>query len=400
VLGMTALLDALGMGSLERAGEAAEAVIADRDAIYADALGGLPPAGALTVLALADRGDRTDGLFDPAIEGSRQRGAMPGVGGMYGTRALVHHLDGNLREAQVDAEISVDIVRRFGLVSPLALWSAVAVRVLMARGEQRAAALLFSALWEGRDRVPGAPGAALLCARGELRSASGRHAEARHDFLAAAERIGWLPYANPELFPWRIGLARCEAALGNCEAARARADEVVEAARAQGGARALGIGLRAQGIATGGVDGVDLLKSAVEALGATRARLQHAEALVELGAALRRANNRKEAREPLREGLELAHRCGAVPLEERARAELAATGARPRKAVFTGIEALTPSELRVARLAAEGMTNREIAQQLTVTQKTVETHMRHGFQKLDVARRTELPAALMSGAAA
>jgi DNA-binding NarL/FixJ family response regulator len=67
---------------------------------------------------------------------------------------------------------------------------------------------------------------------------------------------------------------------------------------------------------------------------------------------------------------------------------------RPRKAVFTGVESLTPSELRVARLAAEGMTNREIAQSLTVTAKTVETHLCHVHQKLNIAKRTELGGAL------
>ncbi|HVY95703.1 MAG TPA: LuxR C-terminal-related transcriptional regulator, partial [Solirubrobacterales bacterium] len=126
----------------------------------------------------------------------------------------------------------------------------------------------------------------------------------------------------------------------------------------------------------------------------TRARLRHAEALVELGAALRRGNSRREAREPLREGLELARSCGARGLEERARTELAATGARPRSGMLSGIDALTPSELRVARLAAEGMTNREVAQALFVTPKTVETHLRHAYQKLDIAGRGELPAAL------
>jgi len=116
--------------------------------------------------------------------------------------------------------------------------------------------------------------------------------------------------------------------------------------------------------------------------------------LVELGAALRRANRRREAREPLREGLDLAHRCGATALAERARTELGAAGARPRKTVLWGIESLTPSELRVARMAAEGMTNREIAQSLFVTTKTVETHLRHVYQKLDVAGRGGLTGVL------
>jgi DNA-binding CsgD family transcriptional regulator len=154
--------------------------------------------------------------------------------------------------------------------------------------------------------------------------------------------------------------------------------------------RGIGVTLRVQGEVTGGAEGIELLRDSAEILAGTRARLQHAHALAQLGAALRRANRRKDARVPLREALELAHRCGAGPLEEVVRTELAATGARPRRAVFTGVESLTPSELRIARMAADGMTNREIAQALTVTAKTVETHLRHVYQKLDVARRTEL----------
>jgi DNA-binding NarL/FixJ family response regulator len=168
----------------------------------------------------------------------------------------------------------------------------------------------------------------------------------------------------------------------------------VALARQAGGARGIGIALRVSGAVCAGPEGVEMLRQAVATLADTRARLEHAHALVELGTALRRANQRKEAREPLREGLEIAHHCGAIPLEERARTELAATGARPRKAVFSGVESLTPSELRVARLAAAGRTNREIAQSLTVTEKTIETHMRHVFQKLDVGWRTELASAL------
>lgn len=390
VLQSLAPLYALGYGSLEQARRAAEAAIANPETLFSDAMAGLPPQGALISLALADRGGEVVGLFDLAIEGSRRRGVLPGVGGGHGVRAFAHLIDGDLREAQADSEIAVDVLRRFGLIAPLAFWSGVAMRVLLRRGELIAAERLLDELWAGRERVAGCPGAALLSTRGELRAATGRHAEARNDFLASAERISWLPFANPEAFPWRIGLARCEAALGNDGEARRIATEAVGLAREAGGARGIGITLRDQGVVTGGPESIELLGEATEILGGTRARLQHAEALLEHGAALRRANFRKEAREPLREALELAHRCGAAPLEERARTELAATGARPRKAVYSGVESLTPSELRVARMATEGMTNREIAQALTVTGKTVETHMRHVFQKLDVAKRAEL----------
>ena len=134
-----------------------------------------------------------------------------------------------------------------------------------------------------------------------------------------------------------------------------------------------------------------LLGRAVGLLEQSPARLELSRALVELGAAIRRDGRAAQARDPLRRGLELAHRAGAAPLARRARDELVAAGGRPRRPVFTGIEALTASEIRVARLAAEGRTNRETAERLFVTQRTVETHLAHVFQKLSIKGRDELP---------
>lgn len=132
----------------------------------------------------------------------------------------------------------------------------------------------------------------------------------------------------------------------------------------------------------------------MEVLDVSPARLEHARALVELGAAQRRANQRTAAREPLRAGLDLAHRCGATRLAERARSELAATGAKPRRQLFSGVEALTASERRVAEMAATGMSSPQIAQALFVTLNTVETHLRHTYQKLAINRREQLADAL------
>ena len=92
--------------------------------------------------------------------------------------------------------------------------------------------------------------------------------------------------------------------------------------------------------------------------------------------------------------MQLAHLAGAVPLAERALDELRATGARPRKLVSMGVDALTPQERRVAELAAEGHSNPEIAQALFVTRKTVETHLGHAYQKLDIGSREDLAQAL------
>jgi DNA-binding CsgD family transcriptional regulator len=152
--------------------------------------------------------------------------------------------------------------------------------------------------------------------------------------------------------------------------------------------------LRALGLIEGAERGLELLSEAVETLIPSPARLELARALVDLGAALRRANQRAAARDSLYEGLDIAHRCGAVPLAERAREELLAAGSRPRRLVRRGVASLTPSEHRVAQMAAEGMTNPQIAQALFVTRKTVEAHLLAVYRKLDISGRGELERAL------
>jgi ATP/maltotriose-dependent transcriptional regulator MalT len=144
----------------------------------------------------------------------------------------------------------------------------------------------------------------------------------------------------------------------------------------------------------GGEEGVELLGAGVEALEGSPARLELARGLVLLGGAMRRLGRPKEAREPLRECLEMAHRFGAVAIAAEARAELLAAGARPRRPVTTGVDALTPGERRVAGMAASGMSNREIAEDLFVTVKAVQWHLRNVYRKLGVSERSGLPVAL------
>ena len=137
-----------------------------------------------------------------------------------------------------------------------------------------------------------------------------------------------------------------------------------------------------------------LLREAVDVLRGSEAKLERARVHYDLGAALRRAGAPEDAREPLRCAVDLAHRCGATALEDRALAELRATGARPRRRAATGAGALTPSERRIAELAATGQQNREIAEALFVTTATVEFHLRHAYRKLGITSRTQLVQAL------
>jgi DNA-binding CsgD family transcriptional regulator len=237
-----------------------------------------------------------------------------------------------------------------------------------------------------------------LYSRGYVRAALGDARQGLDDLLACGRRQARWQTTNPAVIPWRSAAALVALGLGRRDEARDLADEEVSSARRFAAGRTLGIALRAAGLVAGGEKGLDLLQEAVEALERSPARLELARALTDLGAALRRQRQRTAAREPLRRGLELAQRCGARPLAEHARIELLATGARPRRLALSGLESLTASEHRVARMAAEGRTNREIAEALFVTQRTVETHLGHVYRKLGISNRSELANSLASEA--
>ncbi len=119
------------------------------------------------------------------------------------------------------------------------------------------------------------------------------------------------------------------------------------------------------------------------------ARLEYARALAAHGERPRSAGTSGESRSVLLEALELSHVCGAAALEQRVLASLRAIGARPRRPWLTGPDALTPRERRIAEMAAGGMTNREIAEALFVTVRTVEFHLAGAYRKLGVAGRRE-----------
>ncbi|HWM12204.1 MAG TPA: LuxR C-terminal-related transcriptional regulator [Solirubrobacteraceae bacterium] len=220
-------------------------------------------------------------------------------------------------------------------------------------------------------------------ARGRLRLAQGRAYEALQDLRTGPPR--------------HTALADLVAALlatGRRGEARRTAAEAVLAARRSGDALLLGVALRAAALPADGDRQLRHLGEAAAVLEGSAARLERAKACIALGTALRLAGADEEAREPLRLALGLAHRCGATALEERALAELRAAGARPRRRASRGAAALTPSQLRVAELAAGGRRNLEIAEALFVTPATVEFHLRGAYRTLGIASRTQLLEAL------
>jgi DNA-binding NarL/FixJ family response regulator len=204
-------------------------------------------------------------------------------------------------------------------------------------------------------------------------------------------RFACLP--NPIDTPWRSAQALALDGLGERDAALEAAEEGLELARRWGSPGVLAHALRILGTVERGA-GLDRLREAVEAAAGSPARLEHTKALAALGGALRRARLLTEARAALRQAAEQAAGCGAEGLRADVHAELRAAGARPRGTALSGVGALTPSERRVAALAADGAANRDIAQALFVTPKTVELHLSNSYRKLGIASRRDLPEAL------
>jgi DNA-binding CsgD family transcriptional regulator len=348
---------------------------------------------ALGALTLIDELDRAAVLADDMVAHARKAGSRIGIASGLAHRALAQARRGNLVAAEVDLRdaLGCSKERDPGVPLPATLWYG--ADAIIERRELADMATMAEALEAPAGSAPRFAEAVALEVRGRARLLAGDVGGAVGDLRACGQTVAALGFNNPNLSAWRSHLALALAGEESGEARVLAAAELADARRI-GVARGVGVALRVTGLLTGGESGLAMLREAVSVLECSRARLEHARALVELGAALRRARQRAAARDPLRAGLDLAHRCGATRLAERARTELAATGARPRRLCVIGRDALTPSEHRIARMAAGGLSNREIARVLFVTAKTVENHLGRIYHKLGVNGRGALADAL------
>ena len=194
---------------------------------------------------------------------------------------------------------------------------------------------------------------------------------------------------------WQPWGALAYAQAGESDLAVSLADEHLDRMREWGALPAHARALLTRAMVDGDPDhALALMGDAVELFARCESPLERARVRVELGSLLRRAGQRKAAREQLTLGADQAHHCGAVAVARRARSELLRIGARPRRAAFSGVDSLTAGERRVAELAADGLTNRQIGNALTVSVKTVSSQLTAVYRKLDIHSRGTLAAAL------
>jgi DNA-binding CsgD family transcriptional regulator len=321
-------------------------------------------------------------LFTRQLELARRTGALPALAFALGTGTTVYAFFGELRTAALLEEehraaseatgIAPNPVPRLGLAS------------LRGR-EAEFAELIRTTVSEAEARGEGIALTTAEFLSGGLYNGLGRY-EAALAAVLPAERFyteGTAIWALTELIEAAV---RC----GQPERARRAFERVQETTRAAGTDWALGIEARSRALLSDGNDAEELYREAITRLRRTRIRVQLARAHLLYGEWLRRQRRRLDAREELRTAHELFTDFGVEAFAERARVELQATGERARKRTVDTIDQLTPQETQIARLAAEGHTNREIAARLFISASTVEYHLRKAFRKLNVESRTQL----------
>lgn len=350
-------------------------------------------------LLIADKLERALEICDVMLPSGRDEIGGPARELIDGVRARALYEQGRLADAEAAAKSARDrSPADGGGYSQAAL--TVLARCHVERGELMKAESVLAAI-ERRGSRDSLLRASALEVRAQLRLAQHRPQEALRDAMHAGALLSeQLPDASPGLVAWRSSAALAHLALGEPRHARPLVERELERARRLGVTRIVIRDLRVLGLALGRQrHGLERLAESVAIGGSHPKRLEYVRALIDSGAALRRSGRRADAREPLRLALDLSHRAGASVLESRARAELIAAGARPRRAVLSGVDSLTSSQRRVAELAASGLTTRQIAGALFVTPKTVEFHLRHIYSKLEVSSREELTGRLSQSSA-
>jgi DNA-binding CsgD family transcriptional regulator len=342
-------------------------------------------------LSYADQYAAAAEVVTRAREEARRRGWVTWFAAASQLRARVRQWTGPIPDVIADATTAVDIYSSgHHLYLPAAAYCL--ARGLIDADDLTEAESVLERV-EREDPPRGVFAAWHHEARGRLAAATGQWERALEEFRACGKRAMDVLVSNPALFHWRSEAGAAALRVGQEALARELISEELLLAERFGARRTIGVARRAAAMLEDGPAREEALSDAAELFAACGARVELAETLVELGRAIRRGGRPAEARETLRRALALAEELGALRWVRVGRDELQRAGGRP-PARSNGADALTPSERRVAELAAAGRTNREIANELFVTVKAVEWHLGNSYRKLDVRGRRELGGAL------
>lgn len=373
---------------VDEVGAMIEAGLDPEDLFRGDALARRIQFACMVDLLRCGRYDAVDSITQQCLAVSLRDAGQDAAPAVLSLRGLSLLWQGDLAAAEEACRQTLEVAGE-QKDEPVLLAQLCLLSILLERGLVSEAAQFESGL--GQAHAADA-GLRLLMAEtlARLRIAEGQARRGLDELLAAGEQAERQGISNPAVTSWRQEAARVYFQLGEPGEAQRLAHEAVELARAFADVRTLGATLRAAAEVAGPDRKVTLLSEAVDLLADSAVSLEAARAMVDLGEALSAVGRRDEARMALRRGAHLASLCGADPLVELASNQLRAAGARPRRVALTGLEALTPAELRVVTLAAAGNTNAGIAATLYVTDKTVEGHLARAYQKLGIHSRLEL----------
>ncbi|MET7762681.1 AAA family ATPase [Streptomyces sp. NPDC005393] len=345
-------------------------------------------------LCLADEVEDSLEVLDRSLRHGQENAAVWSYVITLSTRALVLRGIGAIPDALADAQTAVEIIGEERWSANVTMPQTSLATILIDRGEPERAEELLAKVTR-----PNLEGFVLeyhyyLMARARARWALGDADTALRLLLDCGASLEETGFANPAFVPWWVEAACVLAAEKRAGQARDIVDHGTELARRWGTPRALGLAAVARGVTTPGEAGIDLLTEAVGHLAGSPARAEHARAELLLGGALLEAGLQRDARERLRTAADLAQGCGALALARDARRRLVSAGGRMREITASPVDLLTGTERKVAKLAARGAGNREIAESLFVTVRTVEMHLTSVYRKLSLSQRAELASVL------
>jgi DNA-binding CsgD family transcriptional regulator len=326
---------------------------------------------------------------DCAVRDARERGAQLSHAEACVIRALVLHTRGRISEAAADAQSALESLHPAGH-SHAQTALGLLIHCMIERGELDEAVRYLEIL----DAFPATPTPAInayvALARGRFHLHNNNIQSAQDALDHAEEQCRDFSTDNPASIPWRSLAGLIAHAGGDTTRGHILIDEEIRLSRLYEVSIPLGVALQRRALTETGEQALATFTESIDTLVDTDAAVHLARSHAGLGRGLRRAGRRVSARENLKVGLDLAHSSGAIGLVAEIRAELSAAGGRPRRAAATGAEALTPTELRIARLAESGMSNNAIAEQTFVSRSTVAWHLRNIYRKLGIESREQL----------